>query len=51
MGGKIYMLLGVWYYVMKYVVEGWSDCLCLEVKSFGIDVVVVEFGGIKILWG
>jgi NAD(P)-dependent dehydrogenase (short-subunit alcohol dehydrogenase family) len=51
MGGKIYTPLGAWYHATKHAVEGWSDCLRLEVKSFGIDVVVVEPGGIKTPWG
>lgn len=51
MGGKIYTPLGAWYHATKHAVEGWSDCLRLEVKPFGIDVVVVEPGGIKTPWG
>ncbi|WP_281614926.1 oxidoreductase [Flammeovirga sp. SubArs3] len=51
MGGKIYTPLGAWYHATKHAVEGWSDCLRLEVKPFGIDVVVVEPGGIKTSWG
>lgn len=44
MGGKIYTGLGAWYHATKHAVEGWSDCLRLEVKEFGIDVVIVEPG-------
>ena len=51
MGGKIYTPLGAWYHATKHAVEGWSDSLRLEVKAFGIDVVVVEPGGIKTAWG
>jgi len=51
MGGKIYTPFGAWYHATKHAVEGWSDCLRLEVKEFGIDVVVVEPGGIKTPWG
>ena len=51
MGGKIYTPLGAWYHATKHALEGWSDCLRLEVKPFGIDVVVVEPGGIKTPWG
>lgn len=51
MGGKIYTPLGAWYHATKHAVEGWSDCLRLELKQFGIDVVVVEPGGIKTPWG
>ena len=51
MGGKIYTPLGAWYHATKHAVEGWSDCLRLELKDFGIHVVVVEPGGIKTTWG
>ena len=51
MGGKIYTPLGAWYHASKHALEGWSDCLRLELKEFGIDVVVVEPGGIKTPWG
>ena len=47
MGGKIYTPLGGWYHASKHAIEGWSDCLRLEVKEFNIDVVVVEPGIIK----
>lgn len=51
MGGKIYTPFGAWYHATKFALEGWSDCLRLELKPFGIDVVVVEPGGIKTEWG
>ncbi|MCO5273267.1 MAG: oxidoreductase [Cyclobacteriaceae bacterium] len=51
MGGKIYTPFGAWYHATKHALEGWSDCLRLEVKEFGIEVVVVEPGGIKTEWG
>lgn len=51
MGGKIYTPLGAWYHATKHALEGWSDCLRLEVKPFGIDVAIVEPGGIKTPWG
>lgn len=44
MGGKIYTPLGAWYHATKHAVEGWSDCLRLELKDFGIKVVVLEPG-------
>lgn len=43
-GGKIYGPLGAWYNASKFALEGWSDCLRLEVKQLGIDVVVIEPG-------
>lgn len=39
MGGKIYTPMGSWYHASKHAVEGWSDCLRLELKPFNIDVV------------
>jgi short-subunit dehydrogenase len=51
MGGKVYTPLGAWYHATKHALEGWSDALRLEVKPFGIDVVIVEPGGIKTAWG
>ncbi len=50
-GGKIYSPLGAWYHATKHALEGWSDCLRLEVNQFGIDVVIVEPGAIKTEFG
>jgi len=44
MGGKMYTPLGAWYHASKHAVEGWSDCLRLELKGFNIDVVILEPG-------
>lgn len=51
MGGKIWTRFGGWYHATKFAVEGFSDCLRLELEPFGIDVIVVEPGGIKTDWG
>ncbi|HDR2890899.1 TPA: oxidoreductase [Enterobacter asburiae] len=51
MGGKMYSLLGAWYHATKHALEGWSDCLRLEVASFGIKVVIVEPGVIETGFG
>lgn len=51
MGGKIYTPLGAWYHATKHAVEGWSDCLRLELAPFGIDVVVIEPGVIATSFG
>lgn len=51
MGGKMYTPFGAWYHATKYALEGWSDCLRFEVKPFGIDVAIVEPGGIQTEWG
>lgn len=50
-GGRIATPLGGWYHASKYAVEGLSDSLRLEVKQFGIDVILIEPGGIKTEWG
>ncbi|WP_315073431.1 oxidoreductase [uncultured Clostridium sp.] len=51
MGGKVWTKFGGWYHATKFAVEGFSDCLRLELEPFGIDVVVVEPGGITTDWG
>jgi len=51
MGGKIYTPLGAWYHATKHALEGWSDCLRIELAPFGIDVVVVEPGIIETAFG
>ena len=51
MGGKIYTPLGGWYHGTKFALEALSDCLRMEVRPFGIDVVVIEPGGIRTEWG
>jgi short-subunit dehydrogenase len=50
-GGKMATPMGGWYHASKFAVEGLSDSLRQEVKQFGIDVVVVEPGGIETEWG
>ena len=51
MGGRIYTPLGSWYHASKHALEGWSDCLRLEVKGFGIDVIIIEPGVIETSFG
>ncbi len=46
MGGRIYTPLGAWYHATKHALEGWSDCLRVELAPQGIDVVIVEPGSI-----
>lgn len=50
-GGKMYTSFGGWYHATKHALEGLSDCLRLEVQDFGIDVIIIEPGGIKTEWG
>ena len=42
---------GGWYHVSKYAVESLSDAMRMELKPFGIDVVIIEPGAIKTNWG
>lgn len=44
MGGKMYTPMGAWYHASKHAIEGWSDCLRLELSQFNIQVVVLEPG-------
>jgi NAD(P)-dependent dehydrogenase (short-subunit alcohol dehydrogenase family) len=51
MGGKIYTPFGGWYHATKHALEGFSDCLRFETAPFGIDVIIIEPGGIATPWG
>ncbi|AFT81022.1 short chain dehydrogenase [Leuconostoc carnosum JB16] len=51
MAGRVTTYMGAWYHATKYALEAFSDALCMEVKPFGVDVVLVEPGGIKTEWG
>jgi short-subunit dehydrogenase len=51
MGGKIYTPLGAWYHATKHALEGWSDCLRLELAPFSIDVIIIEPGMIETEFG
>ena len=50
MGGRIWMPIGGWYHATKHALEVLSDALRLEVRPFGIDVVVVQPGPIQSEW-
>ena len=43
--------MGDSYHATKFAVEGFSDCLRMELKPFGIAVVVIEPGAIRTEWG
>ena len=47
MGGRLTTYFGAWYHATKYALEAFSDALRMETKQFGIDVSIIEPGGIK----
>ena len=47
MGGKMYTPMGAWYHATKHALEGWSDCLRVELIPFNVNVVIIEPGGIQ----
>ena len=49
-GGKIYEPFGAWYHATKFAVEGFSDSLRMELRPFGIEVVLIEPGPIRTEW-
>jgi len=49
-GGKFYEPFGAWYHAAKFAVEGFSDSLRLELRPFGVDVVIIEPGPIITEW-
>ena len=51
MGGRLVSYFGGWYHATKYAIEALSDALRMELASFGINVVLIEPGGIKTDWG
>lgn len=49
-GGRLYAPMGGWYHASKHALEVYSDVLRNEVKSFGIQVSVIEPGATKTEW-
>ncbi|WP_430296715.1 oxidoreductase [Sinomonas sp. B1-1] len=50
MGGKFYEPLGTWYHATKFAVEGLSDSLRIELRPFGVRVVIIEPGAVRSEW-
>ncbi len=49
--GRFTICFGGWYNASKYALEAVSNALRMELKPFGIRVVLIEPGGIKTNWG
>lgn len=49
--GKAVLNFGGWYHVSKFAVEAFSDALRIEMKPFGVKVVLIEPGTIRTEWG
>ncbi|MBI0090563.1 SDR family NAD(P)-dependent oxidoreductase [Bifidobacterium sp. W8113] len=49
--GRMVTYMGAWYHATKYALEAFSDALRMEMRPFGIDVVLIEPGAIATNWG
>jgi short-subunit dehydrogenase len=50
MGGRTTLPGGAFYHASKHAVESFSDALRMEVRQFGIDVVLIEPGPVRTPW-
>ncbi len=50
MGGRFGEPHGAWYHASKFALEGLSDSLRMELKQFGINVIVIQPGSINTEW-
>jgi len=46
-GGRVHTPLGAWYHASEHALEGWSDCLRLELRPHGVQVVVIQPGAVR----
>ena len=50
MAGRVWTPFAAWYHASKFAVEGLSASMRLELKPFGIDVILIEPGGVVTPW-
>jgi short-subunit dehydrogenase len=48
--GRMTLPMGGWYHASKYALEGISDCLRQELRSFGVKVILINPGAIESEW-
>jgi NAD(P)-dependent dehydrogenase (short-subunit alcohol dehydrogenase family) len=48
--GNVGEPFGAWYHATKFAVEGLSDSLRMELRPFGIEVIIIEPGAILTEW-
>ncbi|MEW5905854.1 MAG: oxidoreductase [Elusimicrobiota bacterium] len=48
--GRVSLPAAGWYHASKHALEAWSDALRIEVKPFGVKVVLIEPGPVKTEW-
>ncbi len=51
MAGRVWSPFAAWYHASKYAVEGLTASMRLELKPFGIGVVLIEPGAVQTPWG
>lgn len=49
-GARIYEPMGAWYHSTKFALEGLSDCMRLELRQFGVKVILIQPGFIRTEW-
>ena len=50
MGGRVWFPFGGWYHATKHALEVLSDILRMELRPFGVRVIVIEPGAIRSEW-
>lgn len=50
-GGRSVTPFGGWYHASKYALEALTDAMRMELKGSGVEVVLLEPGGVHSAWG